>query len=266
MKSQELYKEEYPYFESTDSERAPKTSTAYAVLLPMTNAGTFTVNREEFRLRENMLILLRPGDIYALSCEEEGGILGLSVPTESMEALFAYLGEEGEAFRQKLHDFARVPISSLSFRQRQRILEELRRFHSAEPFCLSLRFFLAEVLALFVERMAGAAESSVPAWLERVCAQMEKKENFAEGLPRMIAISGKTREHLARSMRRYKDVTISEFINNLRLEYAADELAGSEVRIIDLCFESGFTSLDYFGKLFKKKYGMAPSAFRNRFR
>lgn len=259
---------EYQYLEYASGESGLQTSTRYIVMLPMTNTGTFVVNGEELSLWGNMLILLRPGDKYAFSWEGEGSpiLLGLSVKTESMEALFTYLGAEGEALYQKLLDSARPPVSVLSLRERQRMHEGIRQFHASEASCLTLRFFLSEALGLFAKGMHAAAESDVPAWLERTCIQMEKKENFVEGLPRMIAISGKTREHLARSMQRYKHTTISEFINNLRLEYAAGELAGSDIRIIDLCFESGFTSLDYFGKLFKKKYGMAPTAFRNRSR
>jgi len=123
-----------------------------------------------------------------------------------------------------------------------------------------------DILRSFTEKQYAALETmqkdAAPYWLETVCEKMRAHENFSDGLGRMVELSGKTREHLARSMRKYKNITASAFVNNLRLDYVADMLVNSDKSIVDLCYESGFASLDYFGKQFKKKYGMAPSKYR----
>ncbi len=123
-----------------------------------------------------------------------------------------------------------------------------------------------DIIRSFAEKQYTASamkqEDTAPYWLETVCEKMRAHENFSEGLGRMVELSGKTREHLARSMQKYKNMTVSTYINNLRLSYVADMLINSNKSIVDLCYESGFTSLDYFGKQFKKKYGMAPSKYR----
>ena len=79
----------------------------------------------------------------------------------------------------------------------------------------------------------------------------------------MIALSGRSREHLSRSMKKYMNTTISEFINDLRLNYIANMLRNSNKKISDIIFDSGFNTLSLASTLFVKKYGMNMRQFRN---
>jgi len=108
--------------------------------------------------------------------------------------------------------------------------------------------------------------TSVPKWMINLLHQMEKHENFSVGLPKMVELSDKTREHLSRCIKKYLGMTTSEYINELRLTYAATLLINTDFRIIDICYESGFASIDYFGKQFKKKYTFTPKQFRTNMR
>jgi len=78
----------------------------------------------------------------------------------------------------------------------------------------------------------------------------------------MVALSGKSREHLTRSMRKYIGMSPSEFINDLRLNYIANMLINSNHRILDIIFASGFNTVSHATLLFRKKYGMSMSEFR----
>lgn len=55
-----------------------------------------------------------------------------------------------------------------------------------------------------------------------------------------------------------------EHVNRTRLEHAAQRLIDSHESITDICFSSGFSSISYFGKAFRKAYGYAPSDYRKR--
>jgi AraC-like DNA-binding protein len=58
--------------------------------------------------------------------------------------------------------------------------------------------------------------------------------------------------------------TPASYIKNKRLDKAAQLLHISKDRIIDICFECGFSNVDNFSKSFKIKYGSAPSAYRKK--
>lgn len=55
----------------------------------------------------------------------------------------------------------------------------------------------------------------------------------------------------------------ASYIKNKRLEKAAEILKVSNNRIIEVCFECGFTNPDIFSKSFKQKFGKTPSEYRN---
>jgi len=78
----------------------------------------------------------------------------------------------------------------------------------------------------------------------------------------MYEISGKTREHLTRKLKAYYNITPTEFVNELKLEYCANLLLTSNLPVVDVCYSCGFENLSWFYKIFRKKYGITPSKYR----
>ncbi len=59
--------------------------------------------------------------------------------------------------------------------------------------------------------------------------------------------------------------TINEYITDLRLHDAQELLEREELTIGEIAERCGFTSQNYFGKVFGKKYGFVPSHYRTNF-
>ncbi len=55
-----------------------------------------------------------------------------------------------------------------------------------------------------------------------------------------------------------------KYLNTLKLSYAKELLDLSDLKLIDICFECGFTSYANFLKTFKEKTGVSPSEYRER--
>lgn len=55
-----------------------------------------------------------------------------------------------------------------------------------------------------------------------------------------------------------------EYLNRYRLQNAAQKLSGSTASISDISFQCGFSSISYFGKAFRKMYGLSPSEYRQK--
>lgn len=91
--------------------------------------------------------------------------------------------------------------------------------------------------------------------------KMKKPENFIRGSERMLELSGKTREHLSRSMKKYYN-TPTTYINELKLNYAINLMYSSNLSITDICFECGFSNISWFYKLFEREYGISPAKFK----
>ncbi len=244
----------------------------YELFITMNDKVLHLINGKEQLLRKNMLVLIRPGDVHFFAHKDmiEPHHINLAFRKEIMDDFFAYLGRHGEELRRHLVEAPLPPACLLVGGERERMLAQMKAFavQDAEKqlgLRLKIRFFIADAVSLLTQNMDSKNREEIPEWLEKTCHSMHEKQNFTEGLTRMVELSGKTQEHLTRCMQRYKGTTPSRFISDLRLSYAAERLRTDNAQVIDICFDSGFTSLDYFGKQFRTKYGMSPMTFRRLF-
>lgn len=60
--------------------------------------------------------------------------------------------------------------------------------------------------------------------------------------------------------------TVSEYIIDVRLGHASRLLAGTMSSVLEICFECGFNNVSNFNRIFKRKKGCSPSAFREYYR
>lgn len=110
--------------------------------------------------------------------------------------------------------------------------------------------FKEEILMkLFTRYFAHVKDTSedadIPGWMIKLDKEMHQLENFREGTKRMLELSGKTQEHLGRTVKKCYGVTVSEYVNYLRLNYFANTLVTSDIPVLDLCFDCGFQNVSY---------------------
>jgi len=57
-------------------------------------------------------------------------------------------------------------------------------------------------------------------------------------------------------------LSFQSYLQELRLQFAASLLRVSELPITEICFAAGFNTLSHFERLFKRRFGQSPRAFR----
>lgn len=75
---------------------------------------------------------------------------------------------------------------------------------------------------------------------------------------------GTNEKYLHETIKKHLNLTFSEYITHLRLNYARELLSlPSEKNTIEaICIDSGFKSRNTFHRLFREHYGLAPDEFR----
>ncbi|MBI9071348.1 MAG: helix-turn-helix domain-containing protein [Melioribacteraceae bacterium] len=128
---------------------------------------------------------------------------------------------------------------------------------------LLFKSLLIDVLMQFVDENHNQ-KPDTPEWLTNALRQIHKSENFVKGLNCLIKLSGKTQEHLTRTMKKHFNITPTAYINSLRLNEAVNLLLNSDLSITDIMFDAGFNNVSHFMKLFKEKFGLSPANYRKR--
>lgn len=69
--------------------------------------------------------------------------------------------------------------------------------------------------------------------------------------------------HFSAAFHKAVGLTYSEYLNNLKISYAKELLLSTNLKVGDICYESGFSSASHFLKIFKEHVGISPLRFRN---
>lgn len=226
------------------------------------------VNGAQIRLSKGCLVFIRPEDRHDyLSIRGKAfSFLNISFTAETVRDLFAYLGPGFPS--DSLLESRLPPQRQLSDYEFSRLRGRMDAIMALDPQARESRMTDLRILLfdIFTRHFSDARDlrEPMPLWLEEVCAAMRRDGNFIQGTARFFSLTDRTREHVSRTMKRCTGQTVSEFVNDLRLNYIANMLQGSNHSVTGIIFESGFNNISWASKLFRKKYGVTMSGYRNR--
>ncbi len=206
------------------------------------------------------------------TCHCFAGLAATAVPVRSGARLIGFL-KTGQVFN-------RVPSAS-TFQQVARTLVrqglkpgEVERLTAAyhetrrvEPeryqSMVTLLATFAEQLGAQAEKLIVAREGGEPAALAKARAFIEA--NLSEPLPLALVArkSGLSESHFCRIFREGTGLTMKDYVNRRRIQWAKKELLKSETRISEIAFLIGYQSLSQFNRSFSRITGRSPSRYRS---
>ena len=263
----------YQYVYGINDRYNPHCHEFYEIVITISGTVIQETNGKILNLPEGSLIFIRPDDvhgyIYDTPESNETTYINLTFTKETAEKLFDYFSDEQIVNNLLFSDMP--PIVLLSNREKNQVLEQISQLNivnwqDKKALKLKMRAILADIFVSFFYKLSENKDDKMPEWLSELIVEMKKTENFIAGTEKMIKLSGKTREHLARCIKSYLGVTLSEFINELRINYISNLLIHTNINIIDMCYECGFQSLSNFYRIFKDKYGVSPTTFRQQYK
>lgn len=78
-------------------------------------------------------------------------------------------------------------------------------------------------------------------------------------------IAGMTPTAFSRFFKLRTGRTLSDYIIDIRLGYAARQLVDTTTSVVEICYESGFNNVSNFNRIFKKRKGCSPTTFRENY-
>ena len=241
----------------------------YEVFLIIDGKVTHLINGEKVNLSKGMLVFIRPNDLhdYVTRDGKAFSMLNIAFSTNTAKLLFEYLG--GGFPTKELFNSKMPPQIQLTEQDVTYILSHMTSILAIDDGDYNgrqtaLRILIFRIFTRYFSDYKDEISSEMPLWLTKLCDEMRKNGNFTYGIQRMLELTDKSREHLSRSIKKHMGVTLSEFVNDLRLSFIANMLKNSNHDIADIVFDSGFGNLSWASDLFKKKYGVTMSEYRKR--
>lgn len=100
--------------------------------------------------------------------------------------------------------------------------------------------------------------------LRQAIDYMEDHLHSAIEIDQVARAAMSSKYHFQRMFHALTGFTVTEYIRNRRLTLAAEELAGTEVKVIDIALKYGYESPEAFSKAFQRMHGVTPSSAKKK--
>ena len=256
----------YRYVYSATEYFRPHYHDFFEIFIPLEGEAMHVVGDERIPLKRGKAVFIRPSDVHDYVCDEDSGysMLNITFTKDTADEIFAFLGSGFK--KEALLSPALPPEVELGDAGMAALTLKMAEItalgENPEKLKTHLKVLILSLLSDHFSKFREVKNSPIPEWLSELRKNVKKDLNFALGAEALPAMCGKSREHIARSMKKYYGVTVSEFIGGLRLNYIANMLTHSDKKIVDIVFDSGFGNLSWANDCFTKKYGCTMSAYR----
>ncbi|MCK0166720.1 AraC family transcriptional regulator [Jannaschia sp. S6380] len=224
------------------------------------------VDDHQETLEQGSIVFIRPEDAHSLWAAKGKScwITNVMFRSQTADHLRARYGEEIGArfFWREDRSPDRYLLSGPRIERAANALLELR---AARRTLTRIEQFLLYVMTRIVDHTV-MVPSDMPSWLASACQAARSPEVFRGGAPALVAATGRSHEHVCRTIRRHLGLSPSAYVNRIRMEFAAMHLGSSETSIADIAADCGTANVSHFYKLFQAHYGSTPKQYRMRHR
>ena len=220
------------------------------------------INGRIQKLSPGHLAFVRPHDAHAFRASRNLGcrIINVMFRCETASHLVGrYPGE----FRGRYFDWPgplpeAYELHGPRFERAVNVAQELR---SAIRSLARIEEFLLTLTNRVVERKTHP-NSSAPRWFSAACQAVRNPAVFRGGAAAFVGAAGRSHEHVCRVTRSELGLTPSAFVNQVRIEHAAQLLGQDEMAIQEVALDCGIDNLSHFYRLFRAQYGVTPRQYR----
>lgn len=236
--------------------------------LVVEGTGVHDINGSTRPLRPGHIFLLTPADFHKVS-PEPGGLIVLydlvfegELLDDSLLELMYARGvqaaevEEAAEFEEMLALCRRLQREAAAPREDSRYIVK----GGVERLLVDLLRLGERSDAAF----AAAGDSPLSAPVRKALALIQYRFREPIALGQIAAAVGLSANYFSECFSGQTGMTFQHYVKELRLSFARSLLLSTALPVTDVCYASGFSTLSYFEKAFKLRWGSAPRELRGR--
>jgi AraC family transcriptional regulator len=140
------------------------------------------------------------------------------------------------------------------------LLFEARRSDPASR--LALEALVCLLAARIGRRCKLPVPAAMPEWLSAAAELIRSEYSEKLTLSQVAAASGVHRATVAVGFRRYFGKSVGDYITDLRVAHALQELEKTRRPIAEIALEAGFYDESHMGRVFRRRFRVSPGALR----
>lgn len=246
---------------------APQMNDSINIFLLLNGTLTITTAGKKYQLKKDDLLLVNPFQEYQIDASENSLFLYLRI----------YKGQIIHYFNDCLVPYFectaenQVQKGILKFQKLREILAHLMVAYFKQNESLKLEIYqylftlLTHLVKEFQKEVVGFPQINISTADDRMLAILEKIQNEYKqviSLEQLAEENELSYYHLSRSFKKQVNCTFTEYLNQIRLIHATEELILTNHSVMKVALNNGFTNAQNFHQVFKKHYGITPAVYR----
>lgn len=235
----------------------------YEIFLILKGSGSHSFNDFQMDMHKHDYCIVRPGDRHSFTAVDG------NIPTQHLNIRiqpFVFLKETAEissSLPNMIADFTDT-VQHLSKEEYLQINYWLNRLLTTTD-TEQKSFFLKTTVHLFLSFFfanLSIVKSSYSSWFNSLLLKINSPEFIDKSANDIYTAAGYSSNHVIKAFNKNLGVTPTQYLMELKLNYACNLLSSTNYTILSIANTIGFYSLSYFTNTFKKHFGITPSDYR----
>lgn len=219
--------------------------------------GEHIYNNNKYKLRRGDAYLMSYYDFHGLSATTDITLLSLHFNENTIQKeLVRILSFSINRFKCKFDE-----------RETQNIINIFNEIDSERKdrkpyFDIATNNLISSAVILLLRKTNNNIKQYTPDIIQNAVGYMHNNFRKDLSLADVARACNVSTNYMGAMILKWTGNSFSDYINSIRVKYACNALAVSEISIKEIAFASGYNSVEYFSYVFKKKIGMTPLTFR----
>ncbi|MDR1017897.1 MAG: AraC family transcriptional regulator [Lachnospiraceae bacterium] len=241
------------------------------ILLSTEDNNRVMVNFNNYVMNKDDMVIVYPGDLHMIENADENKFILVQFPIDLLITLNEFNVEFSVFYK---NNFIRYSKDSSKICNMVQFIYEIARLYTSETlfkeglmYSYLLRFFVDLGQICYKEKKEKMAENSKSAnkslrLMSEACIYISENCNKQITLEEVAKQVGFSKYHFSHMFKAYTNITFIDFLTIERVKRSESLIANPKVKIIDVAYEVGFSSISSFNRAFKKVKGMTPSEYK----
>ena len=241
------------------------------ILVSLYDNNEVTINFVKYDLKTNDLVIIYPGDLHSLDHVGENAFILVQFPLNLLMIMNEF-NSNFSVFNQ--YHCIKYDPSNIDADRMILLIKEMSELYYSDILFNEVRIYslLLDFFVRFGQYCVNAkkegfsgdvnTEYKSTKLMTEACLYISQNCTKALTLDDVSRHIGVSKSHFSHLFKKYTNMTFIDFLTAERIKRTEFLISNPKARIIDIAFDSGFSSVSSFNRAFKKIKGISPSEFR----